>query len=586
MRPEVWAPNATRVDLVLADGPTVRLAATGDGWFGGGPDLDHGARYGFSLDGSAPLPDPRSRWQPDGVHGLSAVDDPRRHTWTDDGWRGLDLLGGAIYELHVGTFSASGTLDAAIEHLDHVAGLGVAAVELMPVAEAMGERGWGYDGVDLWAVHHAYGGPAALRRFVDAAHRRGLGVLLDVVYNHLGPEGNHLGAFGPYFTDRHTTPWGPAVNLDGPGSAEVRRFIVDNAVHWCVHHHIDGLRVDATHHLIDDSPVHIVGEVVDALRRVGRRTGRRRWVVVEREQAEHLPLLSSAEGGWGADARWGDDLHHAIHAHLTGERTGYYGPFGSLTDIATVARLGHLPPGEPRPAGIAPERLVTCSQNHDQIGNRPGGERLEHLAGRPAAVAAAAIVLLGPGTPLLFQGEEWAASATFPFFCDTDDEDLAERIRTGRHEELEPLGWAPEAIADPLDPAVFAEATLDWSELADPGHAEVLEWYRQLLRLRGEAGAGHGPAEVEVVADEARSLLALRRGSIIVLVSRSSGREVLDVDGGELVLQAGAVEPGDDGALALAPGSTAVLRLPGRSAPVAGVGAWAGSTHGPTEEHS
>jgi maltooligosyltrehalose trehalohydrolase len=561
MRPEVWAPAAERVELVLGDGRRVELEPAADGWFAGGPLLDHGDRYGFALDGSEPLPDPRSRWQPDGVHGLSAVDDPGRHRWADDDWPGLELLGQPIYELHIGTFTPAGTLDAAIERLDHVAALGVAAVELMPVAEAMGERGWGYDGVDLWAVHHAYGGPAALRRFVDATHRRGLGVLLDVVYNHLGPEGNHLARFGPYFTDRHTTPWGPAVNLDGPGSEEVRRFIVDNAAHWCRDHHIDGVRVDATHHLLDDSPTHIVTELAGAVRQVGEETGRRRWVVVEREQADHLPLRSPEEGGWGVDARWGDDLHHALHAHLTGERSGYYRPFGSLADIATVVRLGHLPPGEPLPDAIPADRLVTCTQNHDQIGNRPGGERLEHLAGRPAAMAAAAVVLLGPGTPLLFQGEEWAASAPFPFFCDTDDADLAERIRTGRHDELEPLGWAPDAIADPLEGAVFEQAILDWDELAQPGHAEVLAWYRRLIELRRSCRAEGSGGAVEV--DEDDGLLALRCGSLVALVNRSDGERTLEVGGAELLASAGAVRVAE-GRVELAPTATAVLGRPAR----------------------
>jgi maltooligosyltrehalose trehalohydrolase len=548
MRPEVWAPRAPRVELVLGDGARIELEADEDDWFRGAPALAHGDRYGFALDGGEPLPDPRSRWQPDGVHGLSAVDDPSRHEWADQGWRGLELRGGAIYELHVGTFTPAGTLDAAIDRLDHLVDLGIAAVELLPVAEAMGERGWGYDGVDLWAVHHAYGGPAALRRFVDAAHQAGLGVLLDVVYNHLGPEGAYLPRFGPYFTDRHTTPWGPGVNLDGPGSAEVRRFIIDNAVHWCRDHHIDGLRIDATHHLIDERPTHVVAELAAALDEVGLRDGRRRWTIVEREQAELLPLRAREQGGWGVDGRWGDDLHHALHAHLTGERDGYYAPFGALADVATVLEHGHLPPGEALTPDVAPHRLVTCTQNHDQIGNRPRGERLHHLAGIPAAMAAAAIVLLGPGTPLLFQGEEWAATSRFPFFCDTEDDDLAERIRRGRHAELEPLGWAAGDIEDPLAPEVFEAARLDWDERTRPPHREVHDWYRTLLRLRRTEPDLHGH-DVSVQVDEDAGTLLMRRGQLAVLVNLSDGEMPFPVAG--TVLAA-------DGQSAVAPETTTV----------------------------
>jgi maltooligosyltrehalose trehalohydrolase len=559
MRPDVWAPAAERVDLVLGDGTRIALERDAEGWYRGGPSLEHGDRYGFSLDGGEPLPDPRSRWQPDGVHGLSAVDDPDRHVWADQGWAGLELLGGVIYELHVGTFTPEGTLDAVASHLDHLVELGVAAVELMPVAEAMGERGWGYDGVDLWAVHHAYGGPAALRRFVDAAHGRGLGVLLDVVYNHLGPEGAHLSRFGPYFSEHHHTPWGAAVNLDGPGSAEVRRFIVDNALHWCTAHHVDGLRIDATHQLIDERPTHVVAELARALEELGDATGRRRWTIVEREQAEHLPLRPVDEGGWGVDARWADDLHHALHAHLTGESDGYYAPFGRLADVATVLERGHLPPGEALSPDLAPQRLVTCTQNHDQIGNRPRGERLAHLTGLAPAMAAAAVVLLGPGTPLLFQGEEWASTSPFPFFCDTRDPDLARAIRDGRRAELEPLGWDADALADPLDPEVAAAATLDWREALLSPHREALDWYRTLIGLRrADPALATGP-EVAVEVDEGRRTLVMRRGAIAVALNLSSSEVSLAIDT-EGVLAAIGEVIALDGLVQLGPRSAAVVR--------------------------
>ena len=565
MRPDVWAPHAKAVELVFGDGDAdiarMPLERGEEGWFVGGPALDHGTRYGFRLDGGEPLPDPRSRWQPDGVHGLSAVDDPTLHEWGDDPWDGLELLGGVIYELHVGTFTAEGTFDAAIERLDHVAELGVAAVELMPVAEAMGERGWGYDGVDLWAPHHAYGGPAGLRRFVDATHRRGLGVLLDVVYNHLGPEGSYLERFGPYFTDRHHTPWGRAVNLDGPGSTEVRRFIVDNAAHWCVDHHIDGLRVDAAHHLIDDRPIHIVGELTSTLAELGAATGRRRWVVVEREQPNPLPLLDPANGGWGADARWGDDLHHALHAHLTGETHGYYAAFGGLAQIRTALTSGQVL-GDPLPQALAPTQLVTCTQNHDQVGNRVEGERLSHLVGAAPAMAAATLVLLGPGTPLLFQGEEWASSSPFPFFCDTDDQDLAARIRAGRRTEFEAFEW-DSGGADPLDPAVVARATLHWSELAEHDHLAVHKWYRTLIALRAEHPELARGERPEVKVDNEAGTVVMRRGTVTIIVHLADGEaSVPSHAGAEIVARHGAVDAGD-GALVLGPYAVAVTRRGG-----------------------
>lgn len=556
MQPAVWAPAATAVDVVVGDGRRHRMERSADGWHRGGPDLGPGDRYGFALDGGGPLPDPRARWQPDGVHGLSAVDDPSGHRWGDGDWRGVDLLHGVTYELHVGTFTPRGTLDAAIDRLDHLVELGIDAVELLPLAEAMGERGWGYDGVHLWAVHHAYGGPAALRRFVDAAHQRSIGVLLDVVYNHLGPEGAYLDRFGPYFSGRHHTPWGAAVNLDGPGSGEVRRFIVDNARHWCVDHHVDGLRIDAVHALVDDSPVHVVAQLTAAVHGIEAVDGRRRWVVIEDERPDLLPLLGRG-AGWGVDARWGDDLHHALHAHLTGERDGYYAPYGRLAQVAEVLERGQLAPAPALLPTVGLNRLVVCSQNHDQVGNRPRGERLEHLVGRDRAMGAAAVALLGPGTPLLFQGEEWATTSPFPFFADTDDDDLADRIRTGRAAELAPLGWRPEDYLDPLDGAAGRAALLDWSEPgADGGHTAVLAWYRRLLRLRRRLVGSAEPSDVVAGADEGAGVLVMDRGPLRLVVV--TGERPVEVDLGDRSELARWGEVGG-------PGSTII----------AGPGAWA-----------
>jgi maltooligosyltrehalose trehalohydrolase len=539
----VWAPHAEVVDVVLEGGSRHRLdAEPAAGWHVGGPELAPGDRYRFSLDGGEALPDPRSGWQPDGIDGPSAVDDPAGHDWDDAGWRGFHLPGSVLYELHVGTFTPDGTFDSAIERLDHLVDLGVDAVELLPVAEAMGERGWGYDGVLLFAPHHVYGGPAGLRRLVDACHQRGLGVLLDVVYNHLGPKGNHLPRFGPYFTDRHHTPWGSAVNLDGPGSPEVRRFVLDNALRWFADFHVDGLRLDATHALLDDSPTHLMAELSAATEALAAHLGRPLWLVAEREQEEVLPVLPRTAGGWGLHARWADDLHHAIHSALTGERDGYYESFGSIRAIADAVTQGRHRPGDDWPADLPAHAAVICSQNHDQVGNRALGDRLAHLVGTDAAMVAAAITLCSPGTPLLFQGEEWAATSPFPYFVDTGgDEPLAEAIRRGRRGEFAAFGWDPDSIPDPVDPATMAAAVLRWDELPDEPHRRVLRWYRDLVALRRSrpdlTDGRRSRTAVEV--DEGARRVAIRRGGTVLEVTLDPPRAVISDTSGLILLDSG-----------------------------------------------
>jgi maltooligosyltrehalose trehalohydrolase len=517
------------VDLVLADGHRHRLQAyPATGWHAGGPELAHGDRYGFSLDGGPPLPDPRSGWQPDGIDGLSAVDHAGAHRWGDADWRGFHLPGSVLYEMHIGTFTPGGTFDAAIERLDHLVELGVDAVEVLPVAEAMGRRGWGYDGVLLFAPHHAYGGPAGFRRFVDACHQRGLGVLLDVVYNHFGPRGNHLDRFGPYFSDRVETPWGPALNLDDDRAVEVRRFVVDNAIHWFTDFRLDGLRLDATHALFDGSPLHLVAELADEVHSLAAHLGRPLWLVAEREPEELVPVLPRTAGGWGLHARWADDLHHALHAALTGERDGYYAPFGSMAAIGRAITEGHHREGDPWPESLPAHAAVICSQNHDQVGNRPGGERLAHLVGADAAMVAAAIVLCSPGTPLLFQGEEWASGSPFPYFCDTDDPELAAAIRDGRRQEFAAFAWETGAV-DPLDPATAAAAVLRWDERLVDHHARVLRWYRALLQLRRQRpGLTDGRRQrTRVAVDEEGRRLVVDRGDTVLHADLATPRAVI-----------------------------------------------------------
>jgi maltooligosyltrehalose trehalohydrolase len=476
--PGVWAPRATTVELVGPAGPR-RMAPAGDGWFRSAGPLAPGTDYAFSLDGGEPRPDPRSPWQPAGVHGPSRTVDQDSFEWTDAGWRGFELCTAVLYELHVGTFTREGTFDGVVGKLDHLASLGVDAVELMPVAAFPGRHGWGYDGVALYAPHEPYGGPSGLARLVDACHARGLGVLIDVVYNHLGPSGNYLAEFGPYFTDRYRTPWGDAVNLDGPGCREVRRFLIDNALMWLRDYHADGLRLDAVHAIFDSSPVHFLEELALEVAALAEVEDRRFWVVAESETTDPRVVRPRQEGGYGLDAVWHDDFHHALHVALTGEHDGYYASFRGARDLSTVLEGGSVR-GEPAP----PTRLVAFSQNHDQVGNRARGERLVHLVGDQGARLAATLVLQSPFVPLLFMGEEWGASTPFQYFTDHDDPELARAVSAGRRREFEAFGWAPSDVPDPQDPATFERSKLRWEEIAEPPHRDLLDWYREFIRLR------------------------------------------------------------------------------------------------------
>ncbi|MBX3465348.1 MAG: malto-oligosyltrehalose trehalohydrolase [Planctomycetes bacterium] len=561
MRPRVWAPAAARVELDRPGRGRAALARSDKGWWVGADDLAPGTDYGFVVDGEGPFPDPRSAWQPDGVHGPSRVVAHAAFRWTDAGWQPPPLAGGAVYELHVGTFTPEGTFDAAIARLPDLVDLGVTHVELMPVAAFPGAHGWGYDGVASFAVHAPYGGPDGLKRLVDACHGRGLAVLLDVVYNHLGPDGNYLGRFGPYFTDRYRTPWGQAVNLDGPGSDEVRRYIIDNALGWLRDYHLDGLRLDAVHALFDLSARHVLEELAAEVAALEARLGRHLTLVAESDQNDPRLLRPPEAGGFGLPAQWSDDLHHALHAALTGERTGYYEDFGRLEHVAralegTFVYAGDYSlhrdrrHGQP-PTGLPGWRFVTCLQNHDQVGNRARGDRLGHGLSPDRLKVGAALLLAGPFTPLLFQGEEWAASAPFPYFCDHQDPALAAAVREGRRREFAAFGWRPEDVPDPQDPATFRAARLDWAERARAPHAEVLAWYRALLRLRrdrpdlrdgrpGATRARFDEAAGWLVVERPATTLAVNLGAAIarvplgrgerrvVLSSRESGVEVGD----------------------------------------------------------
>jgi maltooligosyltrehalose trehalohydrolase len=580
----VWAPHAREsVDAVVSDVSGDRRVplARGSGdsrgrWSGTVPGLGPGGDYAFSLDGGPPRPDPRSAWQPAGVDGPSRVVDHSAFPWTDGAWRGFHLPGSVLYELHVGTFSSSGTFEGAIEHLDHVADLGVDAVELLPVAEFSGRRGWGYDGVDLWAPHSAYGGPDGLKRLVDACHARGLGVILDVVYNHLGPAGNHLGEFGPYFSGRHTTSWGEGVNVDGPGSDEVRSFIVDNALMWLRDYHVDGLRLDAVHAIVDASATHILEQLSRAVQGLGAGLRRPLWLIAESDLNAPRFVRPPALGGYGLDASWADEWHHALHATLTGERDGYYEDFGPLSLLAKALRQawvydGTWSPHRNRvhgrsPAGLDGSQFVVSVQNHDQVGNRAAGERLAGLVSPGRAAIAAALLLTSPFVPLLFQGEEWGASTPFQYFTDHADPALGRAVSDGRRREFAHFGWDALSVPDPQDPATFARSCLRWSEVSSEPHASMLDWYRRLVALRrARPELTTAPVgSVSVTYDEDEGWLVVDRpapngaGAIAVAVNLGPAPVEVPVAGRVLQASSPSIEPVGS-SLRLPPDTVAVV---------------------------
>jgi maltooligosyltrehalose trehalohydrolase len=572
----VWAPALDAVAVELAAGERRDLERADGGWWRLDGDAGHAGPYRFVVEGDL-LPDPRSPWQPEGVRGPSHTVDHAAFAWTDDAWHGFPLASAVVAEVHVGTYTAAGTFDGVADELDHLVDLGVNVVELMPVNEFPGRHGWGYDGVLLYAPHHAYGGPDGLKRLVDACHDCGVAVVVDVVYNHLGPSGNHLGRFGPYFTDTYGTPWGRAVNLDGPGSDEVRRFFVGNALQWVRDYHVDGLRVDAVHAFHDRSARHFLRQLGDEVHREAAALGRTVWVIAESDLNDPRLVRSVEAGGHGLDAAWSDDLHHALHRTLTGEADGYYEDFHGLDDLAAALERVYVYDGRysrhrdrthGAPVGDLPRsRFVVFAQNHDQVGNRARGERLAHLVDPRRAQIAAALVLLSPMTPLLFQGEEWGATAPFPYFCDHDDPDLAEAVRRGRRAEFAAFGWAPEDVPDPQDPATFASARLDWDEFDREPHAELLAWHRHLLALRGERSELRDDrASATSVRHDARAgWLVLDRGGVVVAVNVGQEPVALGSDGSlagrglEVRLSNDPAPWGPDGTLTLAPGGVAVL---------------------------
>jgi len=581
----VWAPAADQVDLILCgpdlgpDTPRPLVPAENGWWSLDVDDAGPGTLYRYSVDGGPGRPDPRSRWQPEGVLGPSEVVDDDAFEWTDAGWVAPRLGDAVIYEIHVGSFSVEGTFRGAIGHLDELVELGVTHVQLMPVAAFAGRWGWGYDGVDLFSPHPAYGAPDDLKALVDAAHARGLAVLLDCVYNHLGPVGNFLPEFGPYFTDKYSTPWGQAINVDDAGSTEVRRFIVDDALMWLRDYRIDGLRLDAVHAIIDTSAVHILEQLSAAVDALGTEVGRRFVLIAESDRNDPRMLQPRSAGGLGIDAHWNDDFHHAVHVALTDEQDSYYVDYGGLTPLADALRHAYVYRGQysehrerhhGRPAvGLSGTSFVGYVQNHDQIGNRAKGERATHLLGPRRLKIAAAVVMTSPFVPMLFQGEEWATSSPFPYFADHhDDPELAEAVRKGRMEEFASFGWDADEVADPEDPATFRSALVDRSERTREPHASLLRWYRDLIALRATEPALRDGRfdEVEVSFDDSRGTLTYRHREIGLALNIGEAPATVTLPGGpgdlELLLASDEriVASGTD--VELPPDSVAVLRAP------------------------
>jgi len=522
----IWAPRAARIEVVRGDTRSDAHAEPGGWWRG--PVLASGDRYAISIDGGPPRPDPRSRWQPDGVDAPSCwVDAAALASPLPPRFTPRPLRDAILYELHVGTFSPQGTFLSAVEHLDHLAQLGVTHVELMPVAQWSGRHGWGYDGVDLYAPHHPYGGPPGLQHLIRECHKRNLAVLIDVVHNHLGPEGAYLTEFGPYKTTHHQTPWGEAINLDGEGSGEVRRFLIDSALHWLCDYGVDGLRLDALHSLYDDGERHFVQELAHEVRAAGAHLGRDFVLIGEYDDHDPRAVTPEAAGGWGLDAHWNDDFHHAVHVLATGERSGYYDDFAAPGTLAKILRDGYALDGgfsrfrrraHGKPfGGLGRDRLIGYVQSHDQVGNRGGGERLHHLAGIDRTKIAAALLMTSPFVPMLFQGEEWAASTPFFYFADFASEDLRRAVRDGRLAEHGGSGESP----DPTDPRTRDVSVLRWSERAAAPHSEVLAWYRALVAVRREYPELRDPSPGATTVSELPGGLQVHRGSFTLYANFS-----------------------------------------------------------------
>ena len=574
---EIWAPFAKRVALKTGNsvspmnGPDAK-----DWWRLDVESASAGTDYGFLVDDDGKAyPDPRSQWQPNGVHELSRVYDHSQFEWNDTGFQAAPLASAIIYELHIGTFTPEGTFDTAIAQLDYLARLGVTHVELMPVAAFDGRHGWGYDGVALNAVHEPYGGPDGLKRFVNAAHERGLAVLLDVVYNHFGPSGNYTGKFGPYVIEAHHTPWGGAVNLEDAGSYEVRRLFCDNALMWLRDFHVDGLRIDAVHAFVDRSAIHFLEQLATEVEALEASLARRLVLIAESDLNDPRVVTPCEAGGLGIDAQWSDDFHHALFTVLCpAERQGYYMDFGRLQQLAKALEHTFVYDGiysqhrkrnhGKRPLGLSQHRFLGYIQDHDQVGNRAIGDRLNHIAGIERAKIAAALVLTAPFVPMLFEGEEWAASSPFQYFADHSDGELARAVSAGRKREFAAFGWDPASIPDPESAAAFEDSKLKWDEVNLSEHAEMLEWYRALIGLRRNTPCLNDgtPGNTRVTFDEQANWLRMDRGNVAVICNLGEEFRFPAPHGARVLL---ASREAPESPLTLTRDSVVILKMPDSS---------------------
>lgn len=522
----VWAPDRSQVDVrILDQADTVHpLIRDEQGyWRGELANVGDGARYLYRLDNSVERPDPASHFQPDDVHKPSQVVEHRAFEWSDTNWQPPKLAAMIQYELHVGTFSPESTFEGIEQRLDHFTNLGLNAIELCPVAQFPGARNWGYDGVHPFAVQNSYGGPIGLKSLVNAAHKQGLAIILDVVYNHLGPEGNYLHEFGPYFTDKFKTPWGWAINLDGPHSDQVRDFFIENALYWFREFHIDALRLDAIHGMFDRSAHPFLQELAERVDGYCEETRDQVYLIAESDLNDARVITPREHNGFGIPAQWSDDFHHSLHTLLTSERDGYYADFGSIDDLVKAMTEGFVYDNKysayrkrhhgSSTKSCTADQFVVCSQNHDQTGNRMNGERLSALVSFEALKLAAGAVLLGPNIPMLWQGEEWAETAPFLYFIDHGDPDLIEAVRRGRTEEFTAFGW-DQTPPDPQAKETFERSRINWHLRDHEHHAVMLAFYKRLIDLRKTIPALAIPTKdgLDVVGDDNTRTIICRRG--------------------------------------------------------------------------
>lgn len=573
---KVWAPQAKSMSVECGSkvfsmtGPDLR------GWWS--VEVESacaGTDYGFLVDEDGQCyPDPRSMCQPLGVHNRSRIYDQHAFEWSCPRFQAPPLASALVYELHIGTFTEQGTFDAAIGKLQYLADLGITYIELMPVASFAGHHGWGYDGVALYSVHDPYGGADGLKRFVDAAHKAGMAVLLDVVYNHFGPVGNYTGKFGPYLIDSHTTPWGGAINLEGPGSDQVRRFLIENALMWLRDYRIDGLRLDAVHALVDRSAIHFLEQLSIEVETLATASGRGLVLIAESDLNDPRFVTPREAGGFGMDAQWSDDFHHALFTVLSSGAGGYYADFGTLGQLAKALERTFVYDGiysryrrcvHGRPTGaLSQHRFLGFIQNHDQIGNRALGDRISAIVGLNRAKIAAAIVFLSPFVPMIFQGEEWGASTPFLYFADHEDPEMARAISAGRRKEFEHFGWAQDSIPDPEAVETFERSKLVWSEQDQDEHRELRSWYQELIQLRRSnlcLNSGE-PGNITVTFHEEERWIQFTRGWLMLICNLGDSRRSFAVPAGSRILLA---SPADcrmsDGAIVLPTDGVAIVSI-------------------------